>query len=128
MISLKRKALSALFFDQDDHFAGLSLVDVDSGEKEYHVPINVESLTAQLVEDEIQLNYDTTRLIGFRTSKRCADDKQISRVMPIYYSIDPGMCKEYLAPLSAGMREELPEYGLECSDMRLQAAPVSMTF
>ena len=78
VISLRRRVISALFFDQDGHFAGLSLIDIDTMEKEYHVPVNVEKLTAYLVDDEIEYNYDTTRLIGFRTGKRCRGEKHIS--------------------------------------------------
>jgi len=127
VISLKRKVMSALFFDQDAHFAGFSLIDIDTREKEYHVPVNVEKLTAKIVDDEIEYNYDTTRLIGFRTGKRCEGEKHISQVEPIYYSIDSRMCKEYLSPLSLGMREEIPSYGLKCSDQRLHPI-VSETF
>ena len=46
--------------------------------------------------------------------------------MPIYYSIDREMCKDYLSPLSESMREELPSYGLECSDARLSPAPITI--
>lgn len=61
--------------------------------------------------------YDTTRLIGFRTSKSCKQADQISMVQPIYYSIDEQVCKKYLTPLTPGMHNELPSWGNDCSDL-----------
>ena len=41
--------------------------------------------------------------------------------MPIYYSKDENMCKNYLKPISMGMREEIQNYGLDCDDARWNA-------
>ena len=48
--------------------------------------------------------------------------------MPIYYSIDKTVCMNYLLPMSEEMREELPSYGLECSDARLSPAPIAINY
>ena len=43
-LDLKGKVIGTYFFDQDGHFAGITLLDPVTGAKDYHVPINVESL------------------------------------------------------------------------------------
>ena len=48
-------------------------------------------------------SYEHTRLVGLRTFKRCATSKQILQVQPIYYSVNEGICDNYLIPLGKGM-------------------------
>ena len=37
-------------------------------------------------------------------------------IQPIYYSIDEAMCKRYVDYISQELVEEIPAYGVECSD------------
>ena len=106
-INLKGKMISTYFFDQDGHFAGVTVMDPSTGQKEYHVPINVESLQALLVDQEILDASPSTRIIGFRTGKECHSSKQIAAIQPIYYSTSEKICKNYLSNIEPGMREEI---------------------
>lgn len=58
-----------------------------------------------------------TRLVGFRTTKRCEEAEKIMSVQPIYFSIDETMCKEYLTPITKGLSEEISAYGPACSQL-----------
>ena len=68
------------------------------------------------IDDAFVKNYDSTRLIGFRTSKLCQQTDYFSGIQPIYFSTDERMCKDHLFPLLEGMLEEIPAYGLTCGD------------
>ena len=40
--------------------------------------------------------------------------------MPIYFSIDPKMCKEILHPIADSMLNEITEYGPSCQEVYLE--------
>ena len=52
-IALEGKGISGYFFDQDDNFAGVALYHDDDQKNEHHVPINVERLRVDLVDDHL---------------------------------------------------------------------------
>ena len=60
--------------------------------------------------------YDSTRLIGFRTTKECRHAKTTKSIQPIYYSRNEQICKNLLKPVTENMAQELPEYGSECNN------------
>ena len=121
-ISLQGKVISSYFFDQDGHFAGVAILDALSMEEVRYVPEGMKNLTVLHADKEVYENHSSMRVVGFRTGKRCHNESQISAIMPIYYSRNEEMCKNYLAPISRGMQEEISEYGLECNDAELKLA------
>ena len=80
------------------HFVGYTLWDSATGEMHYHVPVEFDNKVDQLIEKPLSKkfvrNFDEshTRLLGFRTSKRCHESRTIRTVMPIFYSVDEKMC------------------------------------
>ena len=60
--------------------------------------------------------YDSTRLIGFRTTKECRHAKTIKSIQPIYYSKNEVICNNVLKPVTENLVKELPEYGSECNN------------
>lgn len=118
-ISMINQVIKEYYFDYQGHFIGLTLLDVVLGKYTKIVPSNL--LIASSKEDHSDMvdSYGHTRLIGFRTTKPCQTNKFITSIQPIYYSVDDNICKNRLTMLSDGMKEEIPEYGLECSDPRV---------
>ena len=80
-------------------------------------PLDTKNLHPKHNSHEWLTANDHTRLIGFRTTKRCRSDKQIMSIQPIYYSIDERMCKSYVDYVSQELYNEIPAYGAECSDV-----------
>ena len=71
-----------------------------------------------MVESQVNL----TRLIGFRTTKRCESSKFIMSLQPIYYSLDEEMCTEVLTSLSASHLDEIGGYGPTCAQATAELA------
>ena len=84
------KVINKYIFDHDFHFVGFSLYDVKEKTDENWIGIGANLTTLEVSEvDQLFLeSYDTTRLIGFRTSKECKQSDFISEIQPIYYSTD----------------------------------------
>ena len=70
------------------------------------------------------MQYDT-RLIGFRTTKRCHEDTNIKSIQPIYYSTNEKVCKRELLMINDEMKEEIGYYGLDCNDKSFIEAHVA---
>jgi len=58
-----------------------------------------------------------TRIVGFRTTKRCHNSKKIRSIQPIYYSVNEDICKNQLVQLSKGALQEIESYGPECGEL-----------
>ena len=84
------------------------------------MPDNLQRVDVVHVPDFIRESYEHTRLIGFRTTKRCDTSRFIQQIQPVYFSIDEKMCKENLYTIPQNLLEEIQEYGIECSDAKLQ--------
>ena len=68
---LTGKIVTAYLFDDDDHFSGVVIDDVESGETQNLMPDNLQRVDVVHVPDYIKDSYEHTRLLGFRTTKRC---------------------------------------------------------
>ena len=113
--------IDSVLFDKYDHFAGLELRNAKSGQIKTISPLDTNDSSLKKIKNSEALiaGNSHTRLIGFRTSKRCHSSKSILSVQPIYYSIDEEFCNSVFTPLSMGMLAEIGSYGPECAeDMR----------
>ena len=74
------------------------------------------------------MNFDT-RIVGFRTTKRCREDPNIKSIQPIYYSLNERLCKQpkMVKMVSDQMKEEISHYGLDCNDPSLVEAHIEKT-
>ncbi len=114
-ISLRETTITEYLFDDKNHFAGV--LAYSSETRESSEKSLIENTIESALDDEFFVNsYSTTRLVGFRTLKRCDTSLEILRIEPIYYSVSEEMCLEHLVPISAGMLEEIPSYGAACND------------
>ena len=93
-VDLTGKIVTEYLFDDDGHFSGVVIEDVESGELSNFMPDNLQRIDVVHVPDYIRESYEHTRLIGFRTTKRCDTSRFVQQVQPIYFSIDEKMCKE----------------------------------
>ena len=118
-ISLEGKSISTYFFDKNGHFCGFALIDNISGAEEKFVPNDLWTKAIK-VDYKMLEGHQHTRLIGFRTGKRCHTDHLIKEIMPIYYSRNEEMCKQHLTPISQNYQGEIASYGLECNDASLK--------
>ena len=80
-----------------------------------NLPYIVEN-DARLLEAESH-----TRIVGFRSTKRCREDYTTMSIQPIYYSINENMCKNILKPMTKNLINEVPNYGPECSEVAASA-------
>ena len=82
VIPMKSRLISGFIFDEKDLFAGLTILDSTSGEVEEIVSPqqHTGTLTKIKVDQSILESAEHTRLIGFRTVKRCAESKHITGV------------------------------------------------
>ena len=64
------------------HFVGFSFYNIETQEEKHLVGLGVDTttMTSSSIEPEIKNNYDNTRLIGFRTSKKCRQSDFISEI------------------------------------------------
>ena len=70
--------VTAYLFDDDDHFAGLTVESVVDGKMVNFMPDNLSRVSVVHVDETFRQSYDHTRLIGFRTAKRCDSSRFIS--------------------------------------------------
>ena len=114
--TLTRMVINSVLFDKDDNYAGMIFEQVENGRLVVQSPIDTSNLRKAKNSEVMKKANAHTRIIGFRTTKRCHSAKQILSVQPIYYSINREMCNEVLKPLSAGMMNEINSYGPECAE------------
>lgn len=113
-VKLENKVIDGFLFDTGNHFAGFRTWNPQHDTENVHKAVDASKLRFSEVDKQIVDSIDHTRLIGFRTTKKCDEGKVISSVQPIYFSIDKTMCKDYLKPVSAGLMEEISGFGPTC--------------
>jgi len=120
-VDLVDRVIQAYHFDEKMNFAGFSIKHVKTGQVELVLAYDVDKkvLYTYEVENEIKEKYSMTRLVGFRTTKKCRSSQNILQVQPIYFSLDEDVCRNVLTEVDEGMNYELPEFGKECSDLSL---------
>lgn len=119
--SLMDRHVHSFLFDGNYHFAGLTLRNMKDGStSQVSSPFYSGVLHEFIVEEEVDERHETTRLIGFRTTKDCATSKLIKSVQPIYYSMDSDICLKVLGRLTDGHLEEIPGYGPECHERSVE--------
>ena len=112
-ISLESRVVKEYLFDLKENFVGVTLNKV-GGLDELYAPNFAGVAHYVTVDARIVNDYESTRLIGFRTTKKCKDDKLIKSIQPIYYSKNEEVCKTILQPVSNIMMNEPQEYGHNC--------------
>ena len=84
----KGKTLKSIMTSHDGgNFSGFVLSDPKSEEITSQLPNEHITLTSHMLDPEILNNHESTRLVGFRTTKRCKSSKQVMSVQPIYFSV-----------------------------------------
>ena len=116
------KVLHAVLFDHDYNFAGLEFENPVSGNVTSDNIENTKYLPYKVHNDEEFLTANShTRIVGFRSTKRCREDYTTMSLQPIYYSINENMCKNILKPMTKNLINEVPMYGPECSEVAAYA-------
>ena len=70
-VDLTGRVVTEYLFDEDGHFAGVTIQEVATGLRANFMPDNLDMVDVIHVPEYIKNSYDHTRLIGFRTTKRC---------------------------------------------------------
>ena len=110
--------LHSVLFDHDYNFAGLQFKSLSSGLHTHDNVQNYEYLPYSVENDPRLLEAEShTRIVGFRSTKRCREDYTTMSIQPIYYSINEDMCKNILKPMTKNLINEVPNYGPECSEV-----------
>lgn len=123
LVEMNKFIITAVLFDENDHFAGFSFIDPVTNEHVVDTPLKPSQLRAEgNSEKVVRSQVDLTRLIGFRTTKRCESDKFIESLQPIYYSLDREMCTEVLISLSSSHLDEIGGYGPTCEQRTAEFA------
>lgn len=117
--SMQDKVIVSVLFDDQDLFSGFSLMSTTNGDLTILSPMAAGDGNMRNVDNDMELVKANkhTRLVGFRTTKRCSSAKQIMSVQPIYFSINEDMCKKVLKPITRGMLEEIPHFGPSCDEI-----------
>lgn len=116
-MSLENRIVRQYLFDGaiDANFVGFTTQKV-GGVDEYYAPNFAGVAHFVAIDEKIANNYESTRLIGFRTTKKCKDSNLIKSIQPIYYSKNKDICQTVLRPVSKTMMSEPQEYGNDCFD------------
>ena len=90
--------IASVLFDERGYFSGFNLMDTWTGDLMVLSPLQAGTGGLNNIDNHMDLikGNPHTRLVGFRTTKRCESDNNIMSVQPIYYSIDEQMCKKTL--------------------------------
>lgn len=97
-VEMKDKHLEAMLFSNTGHFSGYALRDKMTNKQSYHLPFEfkdrIDEMVFEPMSRDFLLNYDEshTRLLGFRSGKRCKESKAIRTIQPIFYSVNEKMC------------------------------------
>ena len=78
IFDLTDQMVTAYLFDDGNHFAGVTVEDVFDGSTQNFMPENLQRVSVVHVDEVFRKSYDHTRLIGFRTAKRCNSSRYIS--------------------------------------------------
>ena len=94
-IDMTGRVISAYHFSKDGDFAGVTVIDVRSGQAFLYLTEYLEDVqTFNVDEAFLELKFSrTSRLVGFRSALRCRQSQVIRQIQPIYYSIDKRVCK-----------------------------------
>ena len=120
-IDMTNQEISAYHFSKDGDFAGLTIRDTH-GEEIVYMTEELDFVETMYQLDSFLNIWNTTRLVGFRTSLRCRTSQVIKQIQPIYYSIDKDVCQNLLGQIPRGMLEETPSFGKECNESKLGEA------
>ena len=104
-VDLTDKVVSEYGFDDDMNFIGFTILSTDNKQESFLAYPNAHIAAAGEVDSRLVEAYDTTRVIGFRTTKQCRQAKLLKSIQPIYYSRDEDICKKVLQPISSVMYE-----------------------
>ena len=100
-MELSGAVLESVLLDEQNEFAGFRFYELDGllDQKEGFALTELDEAVITSVPNEVSLiegHSRHTRLVGFRSTKRCEESKTIMSLQPIYYSIDEKMCTEKL--------------------------------
>ena len=101
--------IESILFDQSGYWAGFRYMNATSGETMIDSP-HYQVDHGDFIEKGFDMvnGHTSTRLIGFRTTKRCQTSKRIMTVEPIFYSEDEKTCTEHLKVLTESIKTEVP--------------------
>ena len=75
VISLTNTVIESVLFNDDGYFAGFRMKDIETGVYLTLSPLGTTQLHPKHNLQQLMQANDHTRLIGFRTTKRCRTDK-----------------------------------------------------
>lgn len=112
-VPLRERVIDSWLFEQGTgNLVGIGTSDVGTfDDPRYFSALSADKLVEQKENIAIRQAGNSVRLAGLRTWKKCDTQKTVVQVMPIYYSVDENICKNYLTPLTENMLEEIPSYG-----------------
>ena len=103
---MRDSEIESIYYDSANNWAGFKFKDLARDIYRIDSPGDKDKLR------EVEMPYGkkhlNTRLIGFRTTKRCQTDKKIMSVQPIFYSIDEDLCKNQLIIPTDAQMSEIP--------------------
>lgn len=111
-MELSGAVLESVLLDDHNEFAGFRFYELNGllNSMEGYALTELDEAQITNLPNEVSLiegQSRHTRLVGFRSTKRCEESKTIMSLQPIYYSIDEKMCTENLLSLSGGMLSEI---------------------
>ena len=88
--SLHGYSIDSVYSDLNNSFAGFVLTEAKTGENVEEIALNFDNVAFHAVDNlkAIKDSHAHTRIVGFRTTKKCHSAKQIMSVQPIYYSVN----------------------------------------
>jgi len=118
--SLTKKNIQGILFDKYHHVAGFAFRRDGKLHDDYILPVEYENRISELNLEPmspkflLKNSHEHTRLVGFRSGKRCSSSQIARTLMPIFYSVDEEMCKHVLKPLAKSWHTEPPSSGAGC--------------
>ena len=80
-VDLTDKVVSEYGFDDDMNFIGFTILSTDNKQESFLAYPNAHIAAAGEVDSRLVEAYDTTRVIGFRTTKQCRQAKLLKNKM-----------------------------------------------
>ena len=119
VMGMEGYVIASVLFDERGFFSGFNLMETRTGELFVISPLEAGDGRLNEVDNDMALikGNKHTRLVGLRTTKRCANAKEIMSVQPIYLSVDEDMCKNTLIDITRGMTQEISEFGPSCDEI-----------
>ena len=104
--SLTKKNIQGIIFDKYQHFSGFAFRRDGKKHDDYILPVEYENRISELSLEPmspqflLKNSHEHTRLVGFRSGKRCSSSQTARTLMPVFYSVNEDMCKNVLKPLA----------------------------